>query len=302
MLSTPVVFLIYRRPQNTQRVFDEIKKARPKKLFVVADGAKNEEERPLCEATRAIIQQVDWDCDVQTNFAEANMGLRKRISSGLDWVFSHVERAIILEDDCLPHPTFFHFCEELLDKYQHDERVMHICGDNFGYKRARGVQDSYYFSTFIHVWGWATWRRAWAHYDVEMTSWEQEKEQVLARFSTKADHEYWREQWDKTKAYQIKTWDYQWMYACMRHEGLGILPYENQISNIGMGADSTNTADAQSPLANLPTEDIVFPLVHPKEVKRNVVAEGRTAWLFWRHQKGIFTRVLFKVLMVWGKR
>ncbi len=264
-LNTPVVFLIFRRPDTTQRVFERIAQAKPKQLFVVADGPRSLDEAEKCQATRAIINQVDWDCEVQTNYADQNMGLRMRISSGLNWVFEQVEQAIILEDDCLPHPTFFRYCEELLEKYKDDERVMHISGDNFGYQRPAGVVDSYYFSMFAHIWGWATWRRAWAKYDVNMTSWGDSafREKVLSKFLSPSQKRHWRFIWDKTYKHEIQTWGYQWMYTCISHDALCVMPYENQISNIGIGAEGTNTQNIASPVANLPTFDISFPLNHP---------------------------------------
>ena len=270
MLETPVVFIIFRRPEPTRRVFEAIAQARPKQLFVIADGPRNAEDKPLCEATRAIIDQVDWDCDVRTNYADENLGLRERISSGLNWVFEQTETAIILEDDCLPHSTFFQFCETLLDYYHDDERVMHISGDNFGYKRAKGVQDSYYFSRYAHVWGWATWRRAWQKYDVNMTGWLDDQQQVLAKFNRDVDRRFWKTQWDITYLKQNKTWAYQWLYACIKHDGLCVMPYENQISNIGMGSEGTNTFDSSSPLANLLTETMTFPLQHPDDVSPDI--------------------------------
>lgn len=279
-MNTPVVFLIYRRPELTQRVFNAIAAARPRQLFVVADGPRDESELERCEATRAVIDQVNWNCDVQTHYADHNLGLRKRISSGLNWVFEQVETAIILEDDCLPHSTFFRYCEELLDYYRDDERVMHISGDNFGYGRPRGVHESYYFSQYAHVWGWATWRRAWARYDVDMSSWPTEQDTVLAKFDRQDERRYWHKQWEATYHRQNKTWAYQWMYTCMRHNGLCVMPYENQISNIGMGTEATHTTNQHSPLANLPTHDVVFPLQHPAHIARDRKGEGHAARLF----------------------
>ena len=161
-LKTPVAFIIFNRPSLTQIVFNTIRQAKPKQLFVIADGARFPEEKEKCQQARDIIRQVDWDCEVLANYSDVNLGCGKRISSGISWVFEHVEAAIILEDDCLPHLSFFRYCENLLDYYRDDERVMAIGGDNFqdGNKK---TPYSYYFSKYPHVWGWATWRRAWKH-------------------------------------------------------------------------------------------------------------------------------------------
>lgn len=299
-LSTPIVFLIYRRPSLTQQVFNEIAKAKPQYLFVVADGAKTPEDEERCQATRAIIKQVNWDCEVKTNYADKNMGLRLRISSGLNWVFEQVERAIILEDDCVPHPTFFRFCEEILEKYQDDEQVMHISGDNFGYKRPTGIHDSYYFSMYAHVWGWATWRRAWSKYDVNMDSWGNEttRQQILSTFHSVRQQRYWSKIWDGIRNGIIKTWDYQWMYACIKNHGLSIMPYENQISNIGIGAEGTNTKNTASPVANLPTYSVSFPLNHPSMIRRNIEADTLSERLFFRRMT-LLNRAKRKIKTLW---
>ncbi|MEW6491011.1 MAG: glycosyltransferase family 2 protein, partial [Cyanobacteriota bacterium] len=164
-MKTPVVFIIFNRPDTTQKVFEAIRQAHPPLLFVIADGPRPNKpgEDQKCAATRAIIDQVDWDCEVLTNYSEINLGCERRVSSGLNWVFDTVEEAIILEDDCLPHPTFFSFCEELLDYYRNDQRVMVITGQNVQFGRKR-TDYTYYFSRYNHCWGWASWRRAWRSY------------------------------------------------------------------------------------------------------------------------------------------
>ena len=161
-LQVPVAFIIFNRPDTTSRVFAEIARARPSKLIVVADGPRAEfpGEAELCARARAVIDAVDWKCEVVTDFSDRNLGCRARVSSGLDFVFSQVEEAIILEDDCLPHSSFFPFCESLLQKYRDEDRVMAISGDNF-HRGCRYTDFSYFFSRFVHIWGWASWRRAW---------------------------------------------------------------------------------------------------------------------------------------------
>ena len=168
-LSTPVAFIIFNRPDTTARVFAEIAKARPPKLLVVGDGprANRDGEADRVAEARAIIKNVDWPCEVLTNFSTPNLGCKKRVSSGIDWIFEQVEEAIILEDDCLPDPSFFQFCEEMLARYRHDDRIAMISGDNFLFGQVP-VPESYYFSRYCHIWGWASWRRAWKDYDVNI--------------------------------------------------------------------------------------------------------------------------------------
>ena len=168
----PVAFFIFKRPALTARVFERIRAAKPPRLLVVADGPRpsRPEEAQLCEATRKVVSTPDWPCELLVNFADENLGNRRRLSSGLNWVFEQCDQAIILEDDCLPSASFFPFCSEMLNRYRDDARIMHISGDNFqdGHRSGTG---SYYFSRYSLSWGWASWRRAWRHYDVALSMW-----------------------------------------------------------------------------------------------------------------------------------
>lgn len=277
-LTTPVAFFTFNRPHLTQIVFNAIRQAKPTMLLVVADGSRSDRigEAELCAKTRAIIKQVDWHCEVLTNFSEINLGCRRRISSGLDWVFDTVEEAIILEDDCLPNATFFPFCEALLERYRHDSRIMVISGDNFQFGRRR-TEDSYYFSRYNHCWGWASWRRAWRYYDVEMSLWSVVKQGKWLQDMLEDDRaaQYWTELFEAVSSNRIDTWDYQWTFACWVQHGLTILPNINLVSNIGFGEDATHTKEV-SKLGNLPTAAIQFPLRHPAFVIRDNQADNFT--------------------------
>lgn len=271
-LTTPIAFLIFNRPEVTERVFAEIAKARPSKLLVVADGprADREGEAERCAAARKIIARVDWGCEVLTNYSDVNLGCKRRVSSGLDWVFETVEEAIVLEDDCLPHPSFFPYCEELLGRYRDDSRVMQICGSNFlnGWKRN---EYSYYFSNYGPIWGWASWRRAWKSYDVDMKLWPMLKEKrVLEDFCINQDEIKARLSiYDQVYSGEIDTWDYQWGFAKLVNSGLSITPNVNLISNIGFGAGATHTSSAADPFADLKTFEMSFPLTHPPHILRD---------------------------------
>lgn len=277
-LTTPVAFIIFNRPNTTAQVFAEIARARPPQLLVIADGARSDHpgEAQLCAATRAIIERVDWDCDVKTNFATHNMGCRQRVSSGLDWVFDTVEMAIILEDDCLPDPSFFRFCEELLEKYRDDERVGQISGVNFQLGRRR-TTDSYYFSRFNHIWGWASWCRAWNNYDVNLAAWPQARNGGWLQDILHDSHQarYWSRLFQRVADGEIDTWDYQWMFACWVNSALTILPNVNLISNIGFGPAATHTT-RDNQFAAMDTETIQFPLHHPEFVIRDRQADQVT--------------------------
>lgn len=269
MLKTPVAFIIFNRPDLTEVVFEAIAKVKPKKLLVVADGPRFPEEAEKCEKARAIIEKVDWDCEVLTNFSEKNLGCRYRVSSGLDWVFSEVEEAIILEDDCLPAPSFFYFCHTLLEHYRHDERIMHISGNNFQAGLSR-TDYSYYFSKYNHIWGWASWRRAWKHFDRNMKTWTEFNKLGMMNFVCESPHEqtYWTNIFDQMFVEsRPDTWDYIWTYTCWFQNGLSILPNSNLVSNIGFGSDATHTL-GESPYARLSTTNI-WEISHPPFVVRH---------------------------------
>ncbi len=294
-MRTPIAFLIFNRPETTSRVFDAIRQAKPLKLLIVADGPRPDRagEAELCEKTRRIATNVDWPCEVLTNFADTNLGCKKRVSSGIDWVFRTVPEAIILEDDCLPHPTFFRFCEELLERYRDDERIMMISGDNFQFGRRRSAH-SYYYSHFTHIWGWASWRRAWQHYDVDMALWPAIRDGGWLRdlLGDSASVRHWMNIYDRVSRGEINTWDYQWTFACRLQSGLSIMPNVNLVSNIGFHAGATHTAH-DSPFSAMPAEPMQFPLDHPSAIDRNVEADVYTQRMM--YDPSLLLRILRKL-------
>ena len=276
---SPVVMLTFARPDTTARVLDAVRLVKPRQLLVVADGprAGREDEAERCEQTRALIETVDWDCDVQTEFAEENMGLTRRIVSGLDWAFAQVEEAIVLEDDCVPDPSFFAFCDALLERYRDDERVMSISGNNFQFD-GPASDDSYYFSIYPHIWGWATWRRAWAWHDQEMGDWPELRDSGWLDGIVEGPHavEYWSHIFELSWRDQ-HTWDYAFLLACLQRGGLHAIPNRNLVSNVGFREDAVHTPPEVGELfSNLPAERMSFPLVHPDEVARNAAADEFT--------------------------
>lgn len=277
-LTTPVALIIFNRPDTTARVFAEVAKARPPKLLVVGDGPRTDRsgEEIQVAAARAIINQVNWPCEVSTNFSDTNLGCRNRVSSGIDWIFEQVEEAIILEDDCLPDPSFFHFCQDMLEHYRHDQRIGMISGNNFQQGRKYG-SGSYYFSKYAHIWGWATWRRAWKSYDVRASIWPRFRDEgYLERLLIPAERPTWCRHLDGVYSGQIDTWDYQWTLTCWANSMLTILPQENLISNIGFGMNATHTK-TPSRYASMATSSIQWPLLHPSIVAANALADARTA-------------------------
>lgn len=300
--DVPVLLLIFNRPNLTQKVFQQIRQARPRQLFIAADGPRYNvpEDKELCAQARQIVDMVDWECQIHTLFRDTNLGCKRAVSSAIDWFFEHIEAGIILEDDCLPHPTFFRFCAELLNRYRDDERIMVISGTNFLLGR-RFTPYSYYFSRYNGIWGWATWRRAWQHYDSEMKQWPtlRSTSWLLDIHGDRVIATYWRNIFDRTYAGKIDSWGYQWLFSCWAQNGLAIHPEEvNLVSNIGFGKAATHTKGNESRVANLPVAAMQFPLRHPSFVVRCREADSLTFNIAFRSvsQSSRFKRVLRKLV------
>lgn len=280
MLQTPVAIFIFNRPNCTEQLVNALAVVKPAHLFVIADGPRNANDIELCKQTRAIIDQIDWPCTIVKRYATSNMGCRESIPSGLNWVFERVDACIILEDDCIPQPSFFPFCQELLSRYQHDERVMTVGGH-----RSDGPNEldteSYYFSKYPSVWGWATWKEKWAKYDLNMSQWADLKDSkwlddVLQNPKAIA---YWNRMFNHMKN-GLDTWDYALAYSCWLHNGLSIRSRVNMISNVGFGKDATHTHQ-QTVLADMyaKTIDIKFPLKHPIAISIDKEMDDRIEWV-----------------------
>lgn len=279
-MRTPVVFIVFNRPDTARRVFSEIRRARPSRLFLIADGprASRPGEQSECLAARSVVNDIDWDCELTTDLSDVNLGCRKRITTGLDRVFAEVEEAIILEDDCLPDQSFFGFCEELLARYRDDRRVAHIGGTNYlgdNFQERMSVA-SYYFSRYNHCWGWATWRRAWTNRDANMSSWPALRDRGGLVDILTGDEwavPYWEKAFAEVAAGRIDSWSLVWTFSCWINGGLTVLPTVNLISNIGFDQRGTHTRDQSSQFANMRTGSIQLPLVGPPFVIRDREAD-----------------------------
>jgi hypothetical protein len=271
----PVALFVFNRPNLTTQVFERIRAAGPRRLLIVADGprATRPEDVQLCEATRRIVTSPDWGCDLLTHFADVNLGCRHRMSSGLDWVFEQCSEAIILEDDCLPHSSFFHFCSEMLSHYREDSRIMHVSGDNFQGGRRRG-DGSYFFSRYSLSWGWASWRRAWRYFDLTIPSWPlARKERWLESIlENPLELKYWTNIFDRVHRGEMDAWDYQWQFTCWSQSGLSIQPNDNLVSNIGVGPDSTHFKQGPNNMIGIPVREL-GKVVHPSAMVANREAD-----------------------------
>tara|TARA_B110000046_G_scaffold62680_1_gene70203 strand:- start:10925 stop:11878 length:954 start_codon:yes stop_codon:yes gene_type:complete len=285
-LNTAVLFLVFNRLDQTKQVFEAIRQAKPPRLYVAADGArahKQDEVEQVRDVRNFVLQNIDWDCEVKTLFREKNLGCKYAVSSAITWFFDSEEQGIILEDDCLPSQSFFWFCEELLERYKEDLRVWLISGDNFQNGLKRG-DDSYYFSQFNHIWGWASWASRWAEYDVEMESFESFSKQnrISSVFSEINEQKYWLSTFDQVYQGKIDTWDYQWNYTVLSNNGLSVLPNINLISNIGFGDDATHTKSLESINSNIPRFELSVPLNHPYFIVQDVDADAFTFARFFK--------------------
>ena len=261
---TPILFLLFNLPDTTQKVFDQLKKIRPKYLYIAADGARSDrpDERQLCNKTRAIINQIDWNCQLKTLFRNVNFGCGSSISKAITWFFDNVSEGIILEDDCIPDLSFFHYCQSMLVKYRHDTRICHINGTSFVNIPDR--KTSYYFSRYFHVWGWATWKRAWDNYDFTMLSYPEflQSHGIENLFTDKNIQAFWLNSFNQVYENKLDTWDYQWAYTNFINNSLSIYPLTNLVTNIGFDNRATHTTNENDTNANRSTSQITK-IVHP---------------------------------------
>ena len=276
--KTPILFITFKRPETTQKVFEKIKKIQPKKLYIAQNipKTKNKEELEKWKCVRSIIESIDWNCKVQRLYRKQHLDAKTSISTAIDWFFKNEEEGIILEDDCLPDLTFFRFCEELLEKYRNDDRIAMISGNNFQFGKKR-TEDSYYFSRYPHIWGWASWRRSWKNFDIEMKLWPKIRDGNWLNdiLNNKKSVKYWKNIFEKTYQEKIDTWDYQWVLTCWTQNQLTILPNVNLVSNIGFGKDAVNTKN-KNKISNLNRHSITFPLTHPQYIIHNKKADENT--------------------------
>lgn len=273
LFQVPVLFLIFRRPDTTAKVFEVIRSIRPAQLFIGADGPREgvEDDFERCQETRAIATQVDWPCEVHTLFQDQNLGCRAAPPTAITWFFEHVPAGVILEDDVLPSKDFFYFCQELLERYRDDTRVMAINGSCLPSPRVKQMKDSYFFSNWDYIWGWATWRRAWKHYDLEMGKYEQvlKGNYFYDGYTSLYEEYYWKNSFDRSyyQSESVTWWDHQWVFARRINSGLVVVPKNNMVINLGFGHEATNTHTKRWDF--LEFEKMEFPLRHPEIIMQD---------------------------------
>lgn len=291
-MKAPVLLLTFNRLETTKRVLEQIRQYAPSKLYVVNDGARSNktgEDATVAQVRDLVLRSIDWPCEVITRFRDENLGCGKGVSDGINWFFKQEPAGIILEDDCLPNLDFFNYCEELLELYRDDEKVMHIGGDASYLFSNQYDEYSYRFTNYPHVWGWASWRRAWQHYDYNL-NFEFDDLNLEAKLQNQQAVEYWKDIWQVMTTDPLDTWDYQWIFSIWRRNGIAISPNSNLISNIGFSQTATHTF-SDSIVANASLQKLEVPLKHPpkyqiytktEELDFLVTSTGLLPWAGWR--------------------
>lgn len=283
--TPPVLILLFNRPAVTRRLLAAIQTGRPRELFVAADGPRSDhpEDIERCRQTRELVDDVDWPCQIHRLYRNTNLGLQKAVTTALDWFFEHVEAGIVLEDDCLPAPDFFTFTGEMLERYANVSQVMHVSGLNMKPEQHFSPY-SYFFTGVGHVWGWATWRRAWRLNDPTMADWPEIRHEF--GFAAPPLRRALGYKFDSAFAGRKLTWSRVWYYTTVRHGGLAIIPAVNLIRNVGFGADATHTRDERHPLRLEEWGRLTQPLVYPTYLAVNPLYERHLT----RYHKGSYRR------------
>lgn len=301
MNKSPVAIIVYNRPEKALIVLKQIHKYQPKELFVIADGPKLNDvlDKKKCEKVKRLINSLEWDCKVNINYSSHNLGLKKRVISGLNWVFQSVESAIILEDDCVPSEDFFSFCDEMLAFYKNNTKVGCITGVNFqdGIIRGKG---SYYFSKYNHCWGWASWRRSWDLFSEDLNFWPEYKKSKdwKKKFNLYREKLFWTKHFDYCYEDDVNSWAANWTLSLFLNNSITVTPQKNLVSNIGHGIDSTHTQDSDSKYSNMNTFELKN-IIHPDEIKLDIDADNYTFDNHFRGYELKFINRLIRFIKKW---
>jgi len=266
-MKKPILFITFNKIEETKKVFKSIQQEKPHKLYISSDGPRPTHPGDLLQILTIrnfILSSIDWPCKIKTLFFDKNLGCKYAVSSAISWFFLHEEMGIILEDDCLVTKDFFLYCSTLLDEYSNDEKVYQINGTCF--LNQINIKESYFFSKYSHIWGWATWRRAWQHY--EINNYNFESDFLKIDFYSGLEKQYWQQTLKQYYNNKIDTWDYPWTFTIFKNNGLCIYPQKNMVKNIGFGPNATHTKDKNSSLSNMKIEKF-GKIIHPKSITTN---------------------------------
>lgn len=299
----PVMLLAFNRPDAAKKVLTQIARVRPPRLYVHIDGPRPDRqgEAEKVAAVRALLDQIDWPCEVHSLIREKNFGLRDGVRSALDWLFEQEDMAIIVEDDCLPNPDFFRFCETLLLQYADDHRVMHIAGSNLAQSAFSYLESSFVWSRYSLVWGWATWSRAWRHMQPELDDLDRfRQERLIERLTDNAAAQaYMLDKFRVTRARLNQSWAYAWFFSILVNDGYCIVPTRNMVENTGVGDPEATNTRGKRDLKAIQASNMDFPLRHP--VERVVDARLEMA-IFYHTQKRRLRLWLWRLLHIFGRR
>ncbi|MDO8366274.1 MAG: hypothetical protein Q7T20_05710 [Saprospiraceae bacterium] len=301
--TTPILLLLFNRPKHTRAVLDRLREIRPTQIFVHCDGPREsvEGESEKVTAVRTELDKIDWPCEIKTLFRAQNVGLREGVSGALDWFFEAVEQGIVLEDDCLPDRSFFPFCETLLERYADHEQVMHIGGSNVAEQLTRTLSSSYFFSQFSFVWGWASWRSAWAKMSLNLEGFEDfvRENRISSLTPEPIAQAYMLDKFRATKARENNSWAYAWAYSVLNNNGLSIVPSLNLVQNTGIGEAAATHTKQLDRKANIRASSLALPLTHPTRVER---PNGLDQEIFYISQKSRIRLILWFLLQKLGLR
>ncbi|RZK26385.1 MAG: hypothetical protein EOO43_02995 [Flavobacterium sp.] len=298
MYNAPVLFIIFNRPELTKQSFNAIRNAKPAKLYIAADAPRDtKNENELCKLARQITETIDWPCEVKRNYQTTNLGCGLGVKSAFDWFFQHEEEGIILEDDCVAHKDFFHFATEMLEKYRNNSRILSINGSNLGYYKHERNSQTYVYSRFMNMWGWATWKSRADLIDYSMAKWKNLNNRNRWLNSRLRQHFFdydphwirlWENKFNKVAIDNNFTWDWQWIFFQIDKKLISVVPPVNLVSNIGFGIQATHTKAEQNPCSNLPVESLDLPLRNPLKLKIDMVFEEQCikwAWCYHKRMK-----------------
>ena len=296
-MTSPVLFLIFKRAETTRRVFGRIREARPPRLYIAADGPRADRvgEAEQCAEARAVVAVVDWPCEVHRLYQDKNLGCGQGVSTAISWFFEHEEQGIILEDDVLPHIDFFRYCDEMLERFKDDGSIQLIAGSNYFYN-GFDADVSYYLSSFMHIWGWASWRRVWQTYDFDLNHLSDEKmhDQLFKLFPKPSAKYFWKI-YQVMKRHEIDTWDYQLFMNQQYYNRYAISPYVNMVENIGIGGGNATHTTEDTATSN-PIIGSPYPLRHPEVLSTNAAADLIAMKTTGQYQRPLIERIYRKVM------
>jgi hypothetical protein len=304
-LNTPVLLLIFNRLHTTKKVIEVLQRVRPARVYIAADGARPSKDGEVfvCNEVRDyVLNAINWECEIITNFQEHNLGCGKHVSNAISWFFTQEEQGIILEDDCIPHIDFFNYCTELLEKYKDNETIFTIGGNNFQVQTIGNA--SYYFSTYGHIWGWATWKRAWEKYQYDLNTYDEKtmRKRMKHYFKNLQTFDYWWRIFELMRTDPVDTWDYQWSFCQWYNKGLSIMPNVNLVSNIGHGVDATHTKDFVEGILEHPIQALPE-IKHPTKIALQRTADNHSFYTnFEKRKPNYLKRKIFEKLSYELKR